>query len=135
MRNLSTPSHAAAARRGSSAGIGFPLASPNQSRYKGLVSTPGITKFSGWKRETEIPKYVIQKSFLCKQIIKFYLSFRVYFHDLILQKIREKPSDKVWIKDVSNGRCEVFGNVNASVNKIASGLSKLGKEIKAFEKC
>ena len=45
---------------------------------------------------------------------------------MILQKIREKPSDKVWIKDVSNGRCEVFGNVNSSVNKIASGLSKLG---------
>jgi len=106
MRNLTTPSVAAGARRGSNAGIGFPLASPNQSRYKGLISTPGISKFSSWKRETEVPK--------------------VYFHELILQKIRDKPKDRVWIKDVSNGRFELFGNVNDSVKKISSGLSKLG---------
>ena len=52
--------------------------------------------------------------------------FRIYFHEFILQKIREKPKDRVWIKDVSNGRFEIFGNVNSAVTKIASGLSKLG---------
>lgn len=108
MRNLTTPSlaNASNARRGSNAGIGYPLASPNQGRYKGLISTPGITKFSSWKRESEIPK--------------------LHFHEFILQKIREKPKDRVWIKDCSNGRVETFGNVNNSVNKIANGLEKMG---------
>jgi hypothetical protein len=44
-----------------------------------------------------------------------------------LKKIAEKPKDRVWIKDVSNGRFELFGNVNGAVKKISSGLSKLGK--------
>ena len=35
MRNLSTPASNAGARRPSSSGLGFPLASPNQARYKG----------------------------------------------------------------------------------------------------
>ena len=52
--------------------------------------------------------------------------FRVYFHDFILQKIREKPSDRIWIKDVSNGRYEIFGNIPGNVTKIASGLTRLG---------
>ena len=56
MRNLPAPTPAS--RRGSNAGLASTLASPNQSRYKGLISTPGITKFSAWKRENEIPKYV-----------------------------------------------------------------------------
>jgi len=34
-----------------------PLAGNTQARYKGLVATPGIIKFSQWKRETDIPKY------------------------------------------------------------------------------
>ena len=108
MRNLTTPASlgASGARRGSTAGVGFPLASPNQSRYKGIISTPGVTKFSSWKRETEIP--------------------RLYFHEFILQKIQEKPKERVWIKDVSNGRFELFGNVQGAVEKIASGLTKQG---------
>lgn len=107
MRNLTTLAAGNSnARRGSNAGIGYPLASPNQGRYKGLISTPGITKFSSWKRENEIPK--------------------VAFHEWILQKMGEKTKDKVWIKDVSNGRVESFGNVQQSVNKIANGLEKLG---------
>jgi len=106
MRNLSTPANNAGARRPSSSGLGTPLASPNQARYKGIISTPGLVKFSGWKRETDIPK--------------------VYFHDFILQKIREKPSDRIWIKDVSNGRYEIFGNIPGNVTKIASGLTRLG---------
>ena len=53
--------------------------------------------------------------------------FRIYFHEFILQKIRDKPRDRVWIKDVSNGRFELFGNVNDAVKKISSGLSKLGE--------
>ena len=36
--------------------LGYPLASPNQARYKGLISTPGVIKFSAWKRESDIPK-------------------------------------------------------------------------------
>ena len=44
-----------------------------------------------------------------------------------MKKIAEKPKDRVWIKDVSNGRFELFGNVNGAVKKISSGLSKLGK--------
>ena len=78
MRNLSTPANNAGARRPSSSGLGTPLASPNQARYKGkifeekmiffkkdnftkffligIISTPGLVKFSGWKRETDIPK-------------------------------------------------------------------------------
>ena len=51
---------------------------------------------------------------------------RIYFHEFILQKIREKPSDRIWIKDVSNGRYELFGNIPGAVSKIASGLSNLG---------
>ena len=35
MRNLSTPANNAGARRPSSSGLGTPLASPNQARYKG----------------------------------------------------------------------------------------------------
>jgi hypothetical protein len=34
----------------------FPLSNANQGRYKGIVSNPGVIKFSAWKRETEIPK-------------------------------------------------------------------------------
>ena len=78
MRNLAAPPAANAnSRRGSNAGIGYtlaspdfvriqnlllfsgigyPLASPNQARYKGLISTPGVIKFSAWKRESDIPK-------------------------------------------------------------------------------
>ena len=57
MRNLAPPGNTGAgSRRGSTAGIGTPLASPNQGRYKGLISTPGVVKFSGWKRENDIPK-------------------------------------------------------------------------------
>ncbi len=55
--------------------------------------------------------------------------FRVFFHEFILQKIREKPNDRVWIKDVSNGRFECFGNVGSVVTKIASGLTKIGDDI------
>ena len=32
----------------------------------------------------------------------------------------------MWIKDVSNGRFELFGNVPNAVTRIASGLTKLG---------
>ena len=55
--------------------------------------------------------------------------FRVLFHDFILQKMKEKPNDRVWIKDVSNGRFECFGNVQTAVTKIASGLTKIGEEL------
>ena len=37
MRNLSTPANNAGARRPSSSGLGTPLASPNQARYKGKI--------------------------------------------------------------------------------------------------
>ena len=61
MRNLSAPPNPNS-RRGSYSNLGAtptgppPLAHPNQGRYKGLLSTPGIVKFSAWKREVEIPK-------------------------------------------------------------------------------
>ena len=59
--------------------------------------------------------------------MNFFVKFcRIYFHEFILQKIREKPSDRIWIKDVSNGRYELFGNIPGAVSKIASGLSNLG---------
>ena len=82
------------------------------------------------EKTVDFPRFVLTHC----TFVKFYIVciililsiFRVYFHEFILQKIREKPKDKVWIKDVSNGRFEHFGNVNTSVNKIASGLSKLG---------
>ena len=61
MRNLPAPTPAS--RRGSNAGLASTLASPNQSRYKGLISTPGITKFSAWKRENELPKYAFTANF------------------------------------------------------------------------
>ena len=61
MRNLPAPTPAS--RRGSNAGLASTLASPNQSRYKGLISTPGITKFSAWKRENELPKYDFATNF------------------------------------------------------------------------
>ena len=63
MRNLPAPTPAS--RRGSNAGLASTLASPNQSRYKGLISTPGITKFSAWKRENELPKYDFATNFYC----------------------------------------------------------------------
>jgi hypothetical protein len=44
-------------------------------------------------------------------VYTFLLFFRIYFHDFILQKIREKASDKLWIKDLSCGRIEHFGQV------------------------
>jgi len=53
--------------------------SPNQVRYKGLISTPGITKFSAWKRDTEIPKWV--SSSLCSMynsVGKFILQAYVF---------------------------------------------------------
>ena len=43
-----------------------------------------------------------------------------------MQKIDEKPADKLWIKDVSNGRVENYGNVRKAVSSIASGLTKIG---------
>ena len=81
MRQFSTPSQhhqkflspgsggGPGSRRGSgSGGIGggggggsaapMPLASSSQSRFKGIVPSPGVVKFSQWKRENEIPKYV-----------------------------------------------------------------------------
>eukprot|EP00094_Tigriopus_californicus_P002372 TCALIF_02290-PA protein Name:"Similar to 4cl2 Probable 4-coumarate--CoA ligase 2 (Dictyostelium discoideum)" AED:0.08 eAED:0.08 QI:10/0.81/0.83/0.91/0.90/0.83/12/272/929 len=110
MRNLSTPYSAMNRRGSSSSGIGAsgppPLASSQQARYKGLLSTPGMVKFSAWKRETDIP--------------------RLYFHDFLLAKIKEKDPNKVWLKDVSLGRTETYGRVAGSVSKIASGLTKLG---------
>ena len=58
MRNL--PSSGGAANRGGARGAdpdaGFPLAGPNQSRYKGVITSPGVVKFSAWKRENEIPR-------------------------------------------------------------------------------
>ena len=51
---------------------------------------------------------------------------RIPFHEFLLQKIDDKPGDRVWIKDVSNGRVETFGKVRKSVMAVASGLSKVG---------
>ena len=61
----------------------------------------------------------------CFQSFIFFF-FRTYFHDFLLQKIDDKPSKKLWMKDVSNGRVEEFGNVRKKVSSIASGLNKLG---------
>ena len=59
MRNL--PSSGGAANRGGARGAdpdaGFLLAGPNQSRYKGVITSPGVVKFSAWKRENDIPRY------------------------------------------------------------------------------
>ena len=59
MRNLATPSNLGM-RRGSAVGgaASMPLMGPNQARYKGLLSTPGVVKFSQWKRENDIQKWV-----------------------------------------------------------------------------
>ena len=54
------------------------------------------------------------------------MPFRVLFHEFLLQKIDEKPGDKLWMKDVSNGRVENYGHVRKMVAKIASGLTKIG---------
>ena len=51
---------------------------------------------------------------------------RTFFHEFLLQKIDEKPEKKLWMKDVSNGRVEEFGNVRKKVSSVASALSKLG---------
>ena len=56
MRNLPSSGGAANRGRGGEPDAGFPLASPNQGRYKGVISTPGVVKFSAWKRENDIPK-------------------------------------------------------------------------------
>eukprot|EP00095_Tigriopus_kingsejongensis_P001553 maker-scaffold137_size321222-snap-gene-0.10 protein:Tk01553 transcript:maker-scaffold137_size321222-snap-gene-0.10-mRNA-1 annotation:"4-coumarate-- ligase-like" len=105
MRNLTTPANMS--RRGSSSSVGPPpLASSHQGRYKGLLSTPGVVKFSAWKRETDIP--------------------RQYIHEFLLAKIKEKDPNKVWLKDVTLGRTETYGKVASNVDKIASGLTKLG---------
>ena len=60
MRNLPS-SGGAASRGGARSGggdpdAGFPLAGPNQSRYKGVITSPGVVKFSAWKRENDIPR-------------------------------------------------------------------------------
>ena len=75
MRTL-TPSTSAVNRRGSNAGLASTLASPNQARYKGLISTPGITKFSAWKRETEIPRYVFQMYIVPGTKSKYHILFK-----------------------------------------------------------
>ena len=46
MRNLSTPANNAGARRPSSSGLGTPLASPNQARYKGKKYFEKSDKFT-----------------------------------------------------------------------------------------
>ena len=52
--------------------------------------------------------------------------YRLNFHEFILHKIREVSDDKLWMKDVSSWRVEYFGQVNQSVHKIASALTKIG---------
>lgn len=84
-----------------------PLSGQNQGRYKGLTPAPGYVKFSMWKRETEIPK--------------------ISFYEYIINKIRGQEASKAWIRDVSNGRTETFGQVSKSVDSIASGLNKIGQ--------
>ncbi len=59
-------------------------------------------------------------------IFKLPCKYRIPFHEYILQKIREKDPNKVWLKDVTLGRTETFGRVASSVAKMASGLNKIG---------
>jgi len=106
MRNLPTSGGAANRGRGAEPDAGFPLASPNQGRYKGVITAPGVVKFSAWKRENDIPK--------------------IFLHDYLLQKIRAQNPQKVFLKDVTLGRTETFGHFAESVVKVASGLTKIG---------
>ena len=55
MRNLSTPANNAGARRPSSSGLGTPLASPNQARYKGKNYFEKSDKFT---KKKYVPRYM-----------------------------------------------------------------------------